>query len=106
MEIACLVTVKKPATLQSTKLAEKYFKLVKEKYVEPKNEEILGHFVRNIGTGATQKTVGKESRNRLLLLSPSKKCEDGTKKRRDKHFWIFFFFCVHELSRIGKPNFF
>ena len=67
MEIACLVTVKKPATLQSTKLAEKYFKLVKEKYIEPKNEEILGHFVRNIGTGVTQKTVGKESRKSTIL---------------------------------------
>ena len=41
MEIACLVRVKIQATLKNTKLAEKYLELVRERYTEPKNEEIL-----------------------------------------------------------------
>ena len=45
MEIACLVTAKIPATLKNSKLGEKYLELVKSKYTEPKNEEILGCFV-------------------------------------------------------------
>ena len=50
MEIACLARVRLPATLKNTKLAEKYLELVRERYTEPNNEEILGCFVTNIGT--------------------------------------------------------
>ena len=50
MEIACLVRVRIPATLKNTKLTEKYLELVRETYTKPKNEEILGCFVMNIGT--------------------------------------------------------
>ena len=50
MENACLVRVRIPVTLKNTKLAEKYLELVRERNTEPKNEEILGCFVTNIGT--------------------------------------------------------
>ena len=52
MEIACLVRARIPATLKNTKLAEKCLQLVRERerYTKPKNEEILGCFVTNIGT--------------------------------------------------------
>ena len=50
MEIAYLVRVRIPATLKNTQLAEKYLELVRERYTEPKNEEIVGCFVANNGT--------------------------------------------------------
>ena len=50
MENPCLVRVRIPVTLKNTKLAEKYLELVRERNTEPKNEEILGCFVTNIGT--------------------------------------------------------
>ena len=56
-----------PTTLINIKLAEKYLELVKEKYTEPKNEEILGCFVTNIAAGVIQKAVGKESRKSKVL---------------------------------------
>lgn len=48
IEIACLVIAKMPATLRNTKIAEKYLSLVKEKYTEPKEEEVLGTYVDEI----------------------------------------------------------
>ena len=48
MEIACLVTARIPATMKNTEIAELYIKLVKERYTEPKEEEILGCYVTDI----------------------------------------------------------
>ena len=61
MEIPCLVTVKTPATLKNTQLAEKYFELVKERYTEPKNEEILGSFVNEIDEEDPLQKTGKRA---------------------------------------------
>ena len=69
MEIACLVRVRIPATFKNTKLAEK---LVRERYTEPKNEEILGCFVTNIGTDIEKEIPvavrGKDQRKRREVL--------------------------------------
>ena len=59
MEIPCLVTVKTPATLKNTELADKYLELVKERYTEPKNEEILGSFVNEIDEEDPLQKTGK-----------------------------------------------
>jgi len=48
MEIACLVTARIPATKKNTEIAELYIELVKERYTEPKEEDILGCYVTDI----------------------------------------------------------
>ena len=48
MEIACLVTVKIPATKKNTEIAELYIELVRERYTNPKEEDILGCFITEI----------------------------------------------------------
>lgn len=48
MEIACLVTVRIPATKKNTEIAELYIELVEERYADPKEEEILGCYVTDI----------------------------------------------------------
>ena len=48
MEIACLVVIRLPASQRNTEITEKYLTLVKELYIEPKEEEILGGFVDEI----------------------------------------------------------
>ena len=67
MEIACLVRVRIPATLKNTKFGEKYLELVRERCIEPKNEETLGCFVANIGTDMEMEIPaavrGKKQRN-------------------------------------------
>ena len=64
LEIPCLVTVKTPAPLKNIQLAEKYLELVKERYTEPKNEEILGSFVNEIDEeDPLQKTGKRRMRN-------------------------------------------
>ena len=73
MEIACLVTVKMPATLKTLSLQKKYLELVKEKYTEPKNKKILCFFVANASTGLIQKTVGKESTKSTSFLKKQPK---------------------------------
>ena len=50
MEIVCLVRARIPATLKKYQARRKMLTLVRERYTEPKNEEILGCFVTNIGT--------------------------------------------------------
>lgn len=42
LEISCLVTVTMPGTVLNQLLIERFQQLVAEKYVEPKNEEIIG----------------------------------------------------------------
>ena len=64
MEIACLVTVKIPATMKNTQLAERYIELVRERYTEPKNEEIMGCYVTDITENDVFFTIEqKEIRN-------------------------------------------
>ena len=51
MEIACLVRARIPATLKKYQARRKMLTTCqRERYTEPKNEEILGCFVTNIGT--------------------------------------------------------
>ena len=45
IEIPCLITVTMPGTILNQLLMERFKQLVQEKYVEPKNEEILGSFL-------------------------------------------------------------
>ena len=46
MEIACKVTVKISGTCVNILLMEKYKQLVQQLYMKPKNEEILGSFLK------------------------------------------------------------
>ena len=46
IEIVCKVTVKTPGTYVNILLIEKYKQLVQQFYIEPKNEEILGSFLK------------------------------------------------------------
>ena len=48
MEIACKVTVKIAGKCVSILLMEKYKQLVQQLYIEPKNEEILGSFCKQM----------------------------------------------------------
>ena len=77
MEMACSVAMKVPVTLKNASLAEKYLELEKGKCTEPKNEELLGCFVKNIGTGVIQETVGKELRNSTVLPKKQPKQTNG-----------------------------
>ena len=45
IEIPCLITVTMPGTILNQLLMERFKQLVQEKYVEPKNEEILLSFL-------------------------------------------------------------
>ena len=45
LEIPCLVTVTMSGTIINQLIMEKYKQLVNEKYVEPKEEEIIGSFL-------------------------------------------------------------
>ena len=75
MEIACLVRTRIPATLKSTKLAEKYSELFRERYIEPEDEEILGCFVTNIGADMEKEIPAavREKHQRKRREVPKKK---------------------------------
>ena len=60
---ACSVILKMPATPRNTTITEKYLDLVKEKYAEPKEEEILGSYInekemKKGSKSATGKEIG------------------------------------------------
>ena len=68
MEIACQCFVRMPATLRNVKITEKYLQLVKVLYTDPKEEEILGCFVTEIGNVCPSTHSGnasKANKNRL-----------------------------------------
>ena len=75
MEIAYLVKVRIPATLKNTQLAEKYLELVRERYTDPKNEEIVGCFVTNNETDMEKEIPAavREKDQRKRREGPKKK---------------------------------
>ena len=80
IEIPCLIRVRIPVTFKNTKLAEKYLELVRERYNEPRNKEILGYFVTNIGTDMEKEfpAAVREKDQRKRREVPKKKQADIT----------------------------
>ena len=52
LEIACKAIIKLPATARNHLLMDRYVKIVKVKYVEPKHEVILVSFLKKLSTAA------------------------------------------------------
>ena len=46
LEIPCKVSVKMPGTMKNHLLMDRYLELVRSLYTEPKNEVVLGSFLR------------------------------------------------------------
>ena len=87
MEIACLVTVRIPATKKNTEIAELYIELVSERYTNPKEEEILGCFVTDIEEESVPFAIvqgenGKETTPSTKVASLSKSRQPPRKKQK------------------------
>ena len=57
IEIPCIITVKMPGTILNQLLMERFKQLVQERYIEPKNEEILGSFLHIDDEGVKERPV-------------------------------------------------
>ena len=80
MEIACLVTVRIPATKKNSEIVELYIELVRERYTIPKEEEILGCFIAEIEEeGVAFAIVQGENRKET---TPSTKAASLSKSRQ------------------------
>eukprot|EP00111_Clytia_hemisphaerica_P018557 TCONS_00054890-protein len=79
MEIACLVTVEIPATKKNTEIAELYIQLVRERYTNPKEEDILGCYVTEIEEEAVIFAI-EQGKNREK--TPSRKAASLSKSRQ------------------------
>ena len=79
MEIPCTVNFKMPSTLKSAQLAERYLKLVQERYTEPPNEKILGSFVNE----ALPEPSTSQSENHGVRKGSNKKTQKNSKPNRD-----------------------
>ena len=66
IEIPCLITVTMPVTILNQLLMERFKHLVQEKYVEPKNEEILGSFLHIEAVKEVTVPVPKKKKRRKL----------------------------------------
>ena len=76
MEIACLVVIRLPALQRNTEITEKYLTLVKELYVKPKEEEILGGFVDEIiNENNLPGASSRSTENKLMKETPRPKCK-------------------------------
>ena len=62
LEIACKVSVKMPATIKNHLLMGRYFELVRSLYTEPKNEVILGLFLRPVDVPCTPKSNARKKK--------------------------------------------
>ena len=71
MEIAYKVSVKMPGTIKNHLKLDRYFKLVRSLYTEPKNEVILGLFLRPIAVPCTPKSNARKKK--LKTPVPAKK---------------------------------
>ena len=70
LEIACKVIVKLSGTVRNHLLMDRYVKIVKVNYIEPKHEVILGYFIKKSSTAA-QPT--NKNRNTWKTNNPNKK---------------------------------
>ena len=83
MEIACLVTVKIPATKKNTEIAELYIELVRERYSNPKEEDILGCFITEIEEEGVIFTIEQgENRRKNPSARLSKSRQPPRKKQK------------------------
>ena len=62
LEIACKVSVKMPGTIKNHLLIDRYFELVRSLYTEPKNEVILGLFLRPVDVPCTPKSNARKKK--------------------------------------------
>ena len=89
MEIVCSVIMKMPATLRNTKITEKYLEMVKEKYAEPNEEEILGCYVNGIpnpiATMASNQKQTKEKYQPQIKKSTQHDIRDMFAKKKAKN---------------------
>ena len=79
MEIPCTVNFRMPSTLKNAQLAERYLKLVQERYMEPNNEKILWSFV----TEALVEASISQSENHGVRMGSKKKTQKNSKPYRD-----------------------
>ena len=68
-----------PSTLKSAQLAERYLKLVQERYTEPTNEKILGSFV----TEVLPEPSASKSENHGVRKGSKKKTQKNSKSNRE-----------------------
>ena len=87
MEIFCGVAVKTPGTCVNILLMEQNKQLVQQLYIEPKNEEILGSFLRANETidGVETHPVSKKAK----VKKKTKKQSNKTVNRQKKTYVIF-----------------
>ena len=71
MEIACKVSVKMAGTTKNHLLMDQYFELVRSLYTEPKNEVILGSFLRPVDVPCTPKRNARKKKVKTPV--PAKK---------------------------------
>lgn len=67
IEIPCLITVTMPGTILNQLLMERFKQLVQEKYVEPKNEEILGSFLHIEAVKEGTVPVPKKKKKKAMM---------------------------------------
>ena len=63
LEIACKVSVKMPGTIKNHLLMDRYFELVRSLYTEPKNEVILGSFLRPVDVPCTPESNARKTKD-------------------------------------------
>ena len=73
LEIACKVSVKMPGTIKNHLLMDRYFELVRSLYTEPKNEVILGSFLRPVDVPCTPKS--NATKKKVKTPVPAKKAK-------------------------------
>ena len=79
LEIPCTVNFRLPSTLKSAQLAERYLKVVEERYTERTNEKILGSFV----TETLPEPSTSQSENHGVRKGSKKKTQKNSKPNRD-----------------------
>ena len=73
LKIACKVSVKKPGTIKDHILMDQYFELVRSLYTEPKNEVILGSFLRPVDVPCTLKSNARKKNVKTPVLAKKAK---------------------------------
>ena len=73
LEIACKVSVKMPGTIKNHLLIDRYFELVRSLYTEPKNEVILGSFLRPVDVPCTPKSNARKKKVKTFVSAKKPK---------------------------------
>ena len=71
LEIGCKVSVKMPGTTKNHLLMDRYFELVRSIYTKPKNEVILGYFLRPLDVSCTP--ISNARKKKVKTPAPAKK---------------------------------